>query len=87
MLLDWSKRHQQIQPTHAWAYAMQYTYESDPAARVRALAMTLQMDPKSQRIATATASDLAQARQWLKSNNPFTQNAEDQIHAGRTAPR
>jgi hypothetical protein len=86
MLLDWSKRHQQIQPTHAWAYAMQYTHEIDPAARQRALGMTLYLDPKSWRIAKAKAGEVAQARGWLQGNNPFTQSPKDQVqvrHANR----
>ena len=81
MLLDWSKHHQQIQPTHAWAYAMQYTHESDPAARDRALAMTLYLDPRSPRIAKAKVGDVARAKQWLAKNNPFTRTDEEPVQA------
>lgn len=81
MLLDWAKRHQQIQPTHAWAYAMQYSYETDAAARDRALAMTLYLDPKSHRIAKAKPADLGKAKAWLKDNNPFKQVEHEQVQA------
>lgn len=87
MLLDWTKRHQRIQPTHAWAYAMQYTHESDAEARQRALAMTLYLDPRSPRIAKAQASEIAHARQWLKGNNPFMQKTKDLLQARQTERR
>jgi hypothetical protein len=79
MLLDWSTRHQQIQPTHAWAYAMQYTHESDPVAKARALAMTLYLDPKSRRTAKAKPAEIAEAKQWLQSNKPFAHTRQDQL--------
>jgi len=71
-LLDWSKRHQVIQPTHAWAYAVQYEYTTTPSERVPALAMALYLDPASPRIKGASKAETAAARRWLQMNNPFT---------------
>lgn len=85
MLLDWAKRHQQIQPTHAWAYAVQYTYEADAAARDRAFAMTLYLDPKSHRIAKAKPADIDKARAWLEKNNPFKQVEREEVQASTMA--
>lgn len=87
MLLDWTKRHQRIQPTHAWAYSMQYTHEADADARQSALAMTLYLDPRSPRIAKARATDVERAKQWLKTNNPFVHEREDRLQAGNTERR
>lgn len=71
LLLDWTRKHQKIQPTQAWAYAMQFTYERSAAERERTLAMTLYLDPQSDRIRTAKAAEVAKAREWLEKNNPF----------------
>lgn len=71
MLLDWVKSHQRIQPTHAWAYAMQYTYEKTAPDRMRALALTYYLDPASERITGAPKSDVDRAKSWLKDHNPF----------------
>lgn len=85
MLLDWSRRHQQIQPTHAWAYAVQYEYETDADARQRALAMTLYLDPNSPRVAKAKVADITRAKGWLETNNPFKQGKRDQAQPRSTA--
>jgi len=71
MLLDWVRAYQTIQPTLGWAYAVQYSYEKDPAERVRALAMTRYLDPSSPRIAGAPAAEVQKAKAWWKDHNPF----------------
>jgi hypothetical protein len=45
---------------------MQYSYEKDAAARIRALAMTRYLDPSSERIGKASAAEVAQAKAWLE---------------------
>ena len=65
------KSEQAVHPTMAWAYAMEYAYAPTADRRLRALAMTLYLDPKSQRIATATAADRRAAEAWGKGHNPF----------------
>lgn len=71
MLLDWARRHQRIQPTQAWAYAIEAQYSKTPAEAKRALAMTLYLDPSSPRIAKVDSSRRAVAEAWLRTNNPF----------------
>jgi hypothetical protein len=76
-LLDWARRQQMVQPTQAWAYAMQYQYEKPGAARTRALAMTEYLDPASPRIAKASKTDRAAAKTWLNQHPPFRPEAGD----------
>jgi tetratricopeptide (TPR) repeat protein len=70
-MLDWAKRHQQIQPTQAWAYAIEAQYSKIPADAERALAMALYLDPASPRLAKIDAARRAGARAWLQKHNPF----------------
>ena len=39
--------------------------------RQRALAITLYLDPNSERAARVPAAERAKAKQWLSANNPF----------------
>jgi hypothetical protein len=71
MLLDWAKAFQRLQPTYAWAYAMQYTYEKPGNDRMRALAFTHHLDPASERTKDAPKADLDRAKAWFKDHNPF----------------
>jgi hypothetical protein len=70
-LIDWVKRYQRIQPGYAWAYAMEYQYTADAKNRIRALALTLYLDPLSERITHASKADRLAAKRWLEENNPF----------------
>jgi hypothetical protein len=72
-LLAWVVSQQAVQPTHAWPYAMEYAYARTPERKLRALAMTLYLDPKSPRIRAATAEERAEAEAWGAKNNPFLQ--------------
>jgi tetratricopeptide (TPR) repeat protein len=74
MLLGWAEEYEKIQPTHAWAYAMEYAFAKPGERRVRALAMTLYLDPSSERIKQAPNDEVVQARKWLARNNPFRIN-------------
>lgn len=71
MLLDWAKKHQQIQPTHAWAYAMEYAYEKPGPERTRALALARYLDPASDRIQKASKEEINAAHAWFREHNPF----------------
>ena len=71
LLLAWVKSQQAVQPTHAWPYAMEYVYARDAERRLRALAMTLYLDPASPRIAPATAAERRAAAVWGEKHNPF----------------
>lgn len=83
-LLQWVKSYQNVQPTQAWAYAMEYTYREPGAPRKRALALTLYLDPLSPRIKHATPAEIKEAREWLKSNNPFMNHAVQSIDGAPT---
>jgi hypothetical protein len=85
MLLAWLRSEQKVDPTHAWAYAMEYTYARDAARRRHALAMTLYLDPLSPRIQGASAKERAEAEAWGAENNPFLQEQEEPGAGGPTA--
>jgi hypothetical protein len=84
MLLAWIVSQQKVQPTHAWPYAMEYTYARDAARKRRALAMTLYLDPQSPRIRDASERELTEAKAWGAANNPFLQD-EDPAEDAPTA--
>jgi hypothetical protein len=71
MLLEWVRAHHKVLPADAWAYAVQFTYDKDAGERMRALAMTLYLDPQSERIAKASAAEREAAKKWLSQHNPF----------------
>ena len=70
-LLDWVRKQQTVQPTFAWAYAMQYQYEKPGATRTRALAMTEYLDPGSPRITKASQAERTAAQAWRDEHPPF----------------
>ena len=86
-LLAWVVSQQKVQPTHAWPYAMEYTYARTPERKLRALAMTLYLDPKSPRIRAATAEQRAAAEAWGAKNNPFLRDEDPHSISGPTARR
>ncbi len=71
--LQWARKHQQIQPTHPWAYALEAAYSDDGDQRVRATAFTLFLDKESEWLKKVPESVVQSARVWLESNNPFQQ--------------
>lgn len=71
LLVEWAKNHQAIQPTHAWAYAVEAEHSTVEADVTRALALTLYLDPQSPRIRKFDAQRIAAAKAWLARNNPF----------------
>jgi hypothetical protein len=85
MLLDWARNYQGVQPAMAWGYAVQFQYETKPEARLKALAMTLYLDPLSDRIRNASKTDIEKARAWLDAHNPFHLTSEEGEAATRTA--
>jgi len=70
-LLEWARKHQTVQPTHAWAYAIEYAYDRPGPERMRALALTLYLDPASDRIQPASKQERDAAEAWLREHNPF----------------
>ncbi len=69
--LDWARRHQQIMPVSAWAYALEAQYSSDEQQRLRATAIALYLDPKSEHLKSVPAAFRKRAEQWFAANNPF----------------
>ena len=76
-LLAWVSVYQVIDPTWAWPYSMEYAYARTAERRVRALAMTIYLDPLSPRIRSATPEERTRAKMWAKANNPFIQHESD----------
>jgi hypothetical protein len=70
-LLEWAQSYQSIQPVIAWAYAVQYQYDKNPDARIRALALARYLDPLSDRIRAASKAEIRKAQAWFATNNPF----------------
>jgi hypothetical protein len=76
LLLDFAAKRQTMQPTDAWAYALEYAYTHNDERRTRALAMTMYLDPLSTRIKGATPTEQDKARAWGNENNPFLRSRE-----------
>jgi len=55
----------------AWAYALQARYSSDEKERLRATAIALYLDPKSEHLKSVPAGIRKRAAQWFAANNPF----------------
>jgi len=71
MLLEWARQHQRMQPTHAWAYAVEAQLSKNPVDANRALAIALYLDPASPRLAKIDGKRKEAASSWLRTNNPF----------------
>ena len=71
LALDWAREVQRIAPMYSWAYAMEAKLTRSPEQRLRSLALTLYLDPNSERIAKFPAAEKKRAKEWLKTNNPF----------------
>lgn len=71
LALDWARRHQQVMPVSAWAYALEARYASDEQQRLRATGIALYLDPRSEYLAAVPAAFRKRAEQWFAANNPF----------------
>ena len=69
--LEWARIFQKVQPTTSWLYAIEAKFASSKDARLRPLALTLYLDPGSERISGIKKSEKTEAMKWLKHNNPF----------------
>ena len=69
--LEYAKIYQKLRPMHAWAYAVEAKHSDNAADRMRALAITLYLDKRSERIASFSQEDKNKALQWLEKSNPF----------------
>ena len=71
LALAWAKVHQKIQPMYAWAYAMEAKLTTSEPERLRALGMTLYLDPLSERAATFPDDVKKRASKQFEASNPF----------------
>jgi hypothetical protein len=71
LALDWARRNQGMMPVNAWAYALEARHSADEQRRLRATAIALYLDPKSERLASVTPAFRKRAEQWFEANNPF----------------
>jgi len=84
LALDWARRHQQIMPVSAWAYALEARYSSDAQQRLRATAIALYLDPKSEHLKSVPSGIRKRAEQWFAANNPFkVRDLKDDRQASR----
>jgi tetratricopeptide (TPR) repeat protein len=72
LALEWARLYQDVEPTTAWLYAMEAKLAHTKEARLRPLALTLYLDPRSERIATISKNEKNEALAWLRQNNPFS---------------
>ena len=79
--VDWAKRHQRIQPTHAWAYALEAVYSQNRDERVSAAAMALYLDRGSEWLQSVPTEIMADAKARADQGNPFL-NARDAENDG-----
>jgi len=71
LALDWARVNQKIQPMFSWPYALEYKLSAPGEQRNRALAMTLYLDPGSERIKSASDAERSKAKAWFAAHNPF----------------
>jgi len=57
----------------AWSYAVEAKYTDNATDKMRALAVTLYLDRRSEHIASFSQEEKDKALQWLGKNNPFLQ--------------
>jgi hypothetical protein len=77
LALDWTHRYQQVMPVSAWAYAFEARYATDEQQRLRATAIALYLDPKSEYLKSVPADVRKRAQQWFAANNPFKVRAPE----------
>ena len=76
---------QVIHPFQGWPYAFEAKYTNSEADRIRALALTLYLDKRSEHISSFSDHDKQKALEWLKSNNPFLK--ENETEGGKSEAR
>jgi hypothetical protein len=69
--LDWARKHVQIEPAHAWAYALIARYSDSAQERAMMLPKALYLDPQSHWATTTPKEAQAVALASLKEHKPF----------------
>lgn len=73
--LDFARARQRFEPWTAWSYAFEATHAREQAARVRAAAIAMWLDPESRRLQALPAALRAAAKQSLQASPPFRKPA------------
>lgn len=72
LALEWARSNQLMEPTMAWAYALEAAYgDAKDRNHVRAVALALYLDRNSNWLGKVPKGDVERARAWLARNNPF----------------
>jgi len=71
-VLELARMYQKVDPLESWAYAVEAKYAKTEDERIRPLAITLYLDPRSFHVSTIPGQEKERALKWFKKNNPFT---------------
>jgi hypothetical protein len=76
--LDWARRVQRMDPTTAWAYALEARYgdAKDPRHQ-KAVALAWYLDRNSSWLSGVPKPEIEKARGWLKAHPPFDKPKHD----------
>jgi len=72
LALKWAKHVQTITPFHAWSYAVEAKYETDPKTRLLALGIAIYLDAQSRRVNQFSLKTRQSAKKYAEKRNPFT---------------
>jgi hypothetical protein len=86
LALDWAHRYQEVMPESAWAYAFEARYSTDEEQRLRATAIALYLDPRSEYLKSVPAALRKRAEQWFAANNPFKARPPGKDDQARAIP-
>jgi tetratricopeptide (TPR) repeat protein len=86
LALDWAHRYQEVMPVSAWAYAFEARYSTDEQQRLRATAIALYLDPRSEYLKSVPAALRKRAEQWFAANNPFKARRPGKDDQARAIP-
>ncbi len=75
LLIDLARRATRAWPD-SWAFAMLAKHTQDPDERLRALGIAQFLDRRSERLASFSASERAEAAKWFALNKPFSDARE-----------
>jgi hypothetical protein len=74
-------------PVSAWAYALEARYSADEQQRLRATAIALYLDPRSEHLKSVPAELRKRAEKWFAANNPFKLRNRGKDDEARAAPK
>ena len=81
--LEWARMQQRVRPDLSWIYALEARLLAPGPERMRALAMTLYLDPRAKVVETLPEREKSELTHWLDHNNPFTRQRPANAHVER----